>query len=747
MNRFLLVLLFSIFSSYFLLAQKEVAFVSGKVMEITEDSTENPLIGVNVYWAGTQNGVTTDAEGNFTIGTTVESDKLVFSYVGYQSDTFIITDSRFIRIILQNHREIDAATIVHRQRSLHISAIDPIKTEKIGEKELLKAACCNLSESFETNPSVDVTFTDAITGTKQIQMLGLAGPYTQITRENMPDVRGLSAIYGLTYIPGPWISGIMLNKGAGSVVNGFESIAGQIDVQLRKPETMDRLYFNAYVNEDSRLEGNLMLKAHVNEKLGTGLFLHASNSSMRNDKNKDGFMDMPLTEQYIALNRWEFHNELGVHLEFALKGLYFDNTSGQMNFKPESDKGSLEIWGMNNKTRRIEGWAKAGKANPDKPWQSFGLQISGAYHQQDAYFGLNTFDGLQQSMYTNFIYQGILGNTAHKFRTGASYQYDNVSEWFNNIEYSRIESVPGIFYEYTYSYLEKFNAVAGIRADYHNLYGLFFTPRLHLRYAVTPKSIIRASAGRGQRTSSVLSENIALLASSRQIIFVREKPSNPYGLNPEIAWNFGLNFTQHFIIDYRQGTFTADLYHTRFTGQVVIDLEQSPQQALIYDLEGKSFSNSMQLQFDYELIKRLDIRLAYRFYDVRTTYSGALRKKPLVSKHRSFVNAAYETRNHWKFDATFNWQGPKRIPNTESNPEEFQLPPESPGFGIVNFHISKTWREKFEIYAGVENAFNFKQKHPIIAAEQPFGPYFDSSLVWGPVFGRNIYVGLRLRIK
>lgn len=747
MKRFSLFILYGLISSYFLLAQKEAGFISGKVTEMNEDSTETPLIGVNVYWAGTQYGATTDAEGNFTIGYTTESDRLVFSYVGYQSDTVIITDNRFISVILKHHREIDAATIVHRQRSLHISAIDPVKIEKIGEKELLKAACCNLSESFETNPSVDVTFTDAVTGTRQIQMLGLAGPYTQITRENMPDVRGLSAIYGLTYIPGPWISGIMLNKGTGSVVNGYESIAGQIDVQLREAEAMDRLYFNAYVNEDSRIEGNLMLKSHPVERLGTALFLHASNSTMRIDKNEDGFMDMPLTKQYIALNRWEFHDEKGTHLEFAMKGLYVDNTGGQTEFKPERDKGSQEIWGMHNLTKRFEGWAKAGKANPDKPWQSIGLQIAGVYHQQDAYFGLNTFDGLQRSFYANLIFQGILGNTAHKFRTGASYQYDYINEWLNHDEYSRNESVPGIFYEYTYSYLETFNAVAGIRADYHNSFGLFFTPRLHLRYAITPGSILRASVGRGQRTASVLSENIALLSSSRQIIFMGDEPSFPYGMKPETAWNFGLNFTRNFSIDYRQGTFTADLYHTRFTSQVIVDLDQSPQQALIYNLDGKSFSNSLQLQLDYELIKRLDIRLAYRFYDVRTTYSGTLRDKPLVSKHRSFVNAAYETRNHWKFDATFNWQGTKRIPDTESNPAEFQLSSRSPGYSLVNAHISKTWREKFELYAGVENVFNFKQKHPIIASDEPFGPYFDSSLIWGPVFGRNIYMGLRLRIK
>ncbi len=747
MKGFLIFILCGMVQSYFLLAQKEVGFISGKVIEITADSTENPLTGVNVYWAGTQYGATTDADGDFTIGLTTESNRLVFSYVGYESDTIIITDNRFVRVVLQHHRKIDEAIIVRRQRSVHISVIDPIKIEKIGEKELLKAACCNLSESFETNPSVDVTFTDAVTGTKQIQMLGLAGPYIQITRENMPDIRGLSAIYGLTYIPGPWISGILLNKGTGSVVNGFESIAGQIDVQLREAETMDRLYFNAYANEDSRIEGNLMVKAHPGKQLGTALLLHASNSTMRIDKNKDGFTDMPLTKQYIALNRWEYHDGEGTHLEFSVKGLFVDNTGGQIGYNPERDRGSQEIWGMHNIMKRIEGWAKAGKTSHDKPWKSLGLQMSGVLHWQDAVFGLNKFNGLQRSLYANLIYQGILGNTAHKFRAGASYQYDVIIELLNNDDYGREESVPGIFYEYTYSYLESFNAVAGIRADYHSSSGLFITPRLHLRYAITPRNIIRASVGRGQRTASVLSENIALLSSSRQIIFNGNKPSLPYGMSPEVAWNFGLNFTRNFSIDYRQGTFTTDLYHTRFSSQVVIDLDQSPQQAVIYNLSGKSFSNSLQLQLDYELIKRLDIRLAYRFYDVRTTFSGTLREKPLVSKNRAFFNSAYETRNHWKFDATFSWQGPKRIPYTGSNPDEFRLPSESPGYGVVNFHISKTWREKFELYTGVENVFNYKQKNPIIASDQPFGPYFDSSLIWGPVFGRNIYAGFRLRIK
>jgi outer membrane receptor for ferrienterochelin and colicins len=728
-------------------AQDETNTIKGRIFELLADGKESPLAGANVYWLGAKTGAITDNDGNFSLKRNEIARFLVVSFVGYRNDTVDTRDSTFVSVVLKESIELKEVTVVHRQRGIHISTLDPIKVEKINDKELLKAPCCNLSESFETNPSVDVTFTDAVTGTKQIQMLGLAGPYTQITRENMPDVRGLSAIYGLTYIPGPWIQGISLNKGTGSVANGFESIAGQIDVHLRDPESADRFYFNLYGNEDSRIEGNVAMQAYLNEHLGTTLLLHASNSSMRNDRNDDGFLDMPLSKQYIALNRWSFNNEKGVHLEAGIKGLYIDNTGGQVDYHAGKDEGSTEIWGMRLGTKRLEGWAKAGKANPEKPWKGLGLQLSGVLHQQNSWFGLNQYDASQQSFYANFIYQDMISNTAHKIRTGASFYYDNYDERLNLSDFTRTEAIPGVFFEYTYSYLEKFNAVAGIRADYHNTFGFFYTPRLHVRYAITEKTILRASAGRGQRTASILSENNALLASSRQIIIEGDGSSKPYGLDPEVAWNYGVNFTQLFTLDYRQGTFSLDYYHTFFQNQIVIDLEQSPQQALFYNLNGKSFSNSFQAQLDYELLKRLDVRLAYRWYDVKTTYSGTLLQKPLVSRNRAFINLAYETRNYWKFDATVNGQGTKRIPFTGSNPEEYRLPQQSPGFVVVNLHISKTWREKFEVYAGVENLLNYRQTDPILASDQPFGPYFDSSLVWGPVFGRNLYVGLRYRIK
>ena len=643
--------------------------------------------------------------------------------------------------------ELEEVQIRHRKKSTTISTLDPLKTETMGESELLKAACCNLSESFETNPSVDVSFTDAVTGTRQIQLLGLAGPYSQITRENIPHIRGLAAIHGMSLVPGAWIESIQLNKGAGTVINGFESIAGQINVELRKPENADRVFLNLYANEGGRLEANANF-AHKfkNGKWSTGLLLHGKNASIRQDRNSDGFLDNPLGTHLIALSRWKYIGPDGLRIQLGLKASHMDKLGGQVDFVPE-DRLHSNIWGMKLDLQRLEGWAKIGKVFADKPWQSLGLQLSGSNHVQESYFGSNEYQAEQQSLYANFLFQSIIDNTNHSFRTGASLQYDYYQELLNGNPYNRKEIVPGAYFEYTYNFLTRFGLVAGLRGDYHNLFGPFVTPRFHMRYALTEKTILRASAGRGQRTASIISENNGLLASSRQWLIQGEDPDKPYGLEPEVAWNFGLNLTQYFRLDYRDGRLSVDFYQTHFQNQIVVDLDQNPQQVVFYNLDGTSYSNSFQAQLDYELIKRLDFRLAYRWYDVKTTYGETLLEKPLISSHRAFLNLAYQTRDYWKFDYTFNWQGSKRLPFTGSNPEAYQLAERSPAFILMNAQISKTWREKLELYAGVENLLNFRQTNPILSSDQPFGPYFDSTLIWGPIFGRNIYLGLRYKIK
>ncbi len=725
---------------------QDVMYIKGKVEE-QDNKNDLPLVGANVYWNNTSVGTTTDANGNFKLSRLKTNNQLIVSFVGYQTDTILVNDQNYLNIALNNSVDIDEVTVSYKRNSTEVSLLEPLNSKTMGSKELLKAACCNLSESFETNPSVDVSFTDAVTGTRQIQMLGLAGSYTQITRENMPDVRGLSAVYGLTYIPGTWIESIHLNKGAGSVVNGYESIAGQIDVNLRNPASMDKLYLNVYGNQKGRIELNANIQADVGEKVGTAILLHGMNNSFKDDHNGDNFMDHPMGEQYVMLNRWEFYNDKGIHFQVGVKGTYVDKIGGELDFNPKTDVGTNNFWGMNINTERYEAWAKLGKVNKAKPWQSVGFQVSGASHSQDSYFGLNNYIANQNTFYSNLLFQSIMKNTNHKFKTGLSFQYDDYDEMLNSDEFDRIESVPGAFFEYTFSHLEKFNAILGLRGDYHNEYGAFVTPRIHLRYSINDKTTLRASGGRGLRTANIISENIGLLASSRQFIINGDASDKPYGLDPEIAWNYGLNLTYKFTLDYRNGYVSLDFYRTDFENQIVVDLDQSPQQALFYNLNGKSYSNSFQAQFDYELINRLDVRIAYRWYDVKSTYNGILMDKPLLANHRSFINLAYETKKHWTLDYTVNWQGQKRIPDLSANPVEYQLETSSPSFFLMNVQLSKSWQQKFDVYAGVENLLNYKQTNPIVSSDQPFSQYFDSSLIWGPVTGRNIYFGMRYKIK
>lgn len=724
------------------IAQTAPKAIHGRVLESTEKSDTIPLIGANVYWLGTTKGTVSGPNGEFTINRESEINLLVISFAGYLSDTINIADNKSLEIVLDSKLKIDEVEVVVRQKTTTFSLYEPVKIEKIGEGELEKAACCNLSESFETNASIDVSFTDAITGTKQIQMLGLAGPYTQITRENIPGIRGLSAIYGMEYIPGTWIESIQLNKGTGSVVNGFESIAGQINVELRKPELADKLYLNVYANEDSRIEANLNLTQKVNDQLSTALLMHARTQQVEMDRNDDGFMDKPVGEQYILLNRWKLKTKGNLNSQIGIKGTYNKNNGGQVSSLAYNE----DYWAMNMETKRLEGWWKLGKVFDKNPTKSVGIQFSGSIHDQVSQFGLKDYSGLHKSGYGNFIFQSVQ-NVYHGIKLGVSIQYDNFSEQLDEFNFNREEIVPGVFAEYCFNPSNKFGVVSGLRADYHNNYGMFLTPRLHVRYAPVETSVFRISAGRGQRTASIIAENNSVLASSREFRVISSNTGNPYGLDPEVAWNFGANFTQKFILDYRLGAVTIDLYHTRFENQVVVDLDSSPQAALFYNLDGKSYSTNFQVQVDYEVIRRFDVRLAYRYYDVKTTYNTVLKQKPLISPHRAFMNLAYGTKNHWKFDYTVQWQSSKRIPSTISNPPQYQLDEESPSFFLMNAQVSKQWRERFDVYIGVENILDFKQEDPILASDDPYSEYFDSSLIWGPIFGRMFYAGIRLRVK
>ena len=718
--------------------------IRGQVLETTStgDSGDLPLIGANVHWLNSSIGAVTDLDGRFEIPKNSGTDKLVISYTGYRTDTITALEDKPMLIRLESSITLDEVKVTYRKKSTEISSINPLKMEQISEGELRKAACCNLSESFSTSPSVDVSFTDAVTGTRQIRMLGLASPYTNITQENMPGIRGLNAIQGLTFIPGTWVQDMQLSKGAGTVINGYQSIAGQINIELKKPEMSERLYVNFYANEEGRKEGNVNLAHNLNDKWSTSILLHGNHNNSKSDRNDDQFMDHPIGQAFAGLSRWKYRSGKNLNAQFNIMGTAFEQTAGQMDFDSEKLPGAGNSWGMTRQVNRIEGWGKIGLLSP-LPWKSMGLQLSASYHQEDNRFGKTVYEGNQTSLYANYVFQSILWNTNHGFKAGASFQYDQYDEMMGMRKFDRVETVPGIFGEYNYKYLETFDLVAGLRVDHHNEYGAFITPRFHMRYAPSDETVFRASAGRGLRTASVIAENFGLLASSRQWIFEGQDDDYNYGLDPEIAWNYGINFTQKFRLDFRDGTFSFDAYRTDFQNRVVVDLDASPQEVRFYNLKGSSFSNILQAQIDYELVHRLDLRLAYRWVDAKTTYQSGLKEQPLNSRHRAFGNLGYTTHSErWKMDVTVNWQGQKRLPSTASNPEEYRLNDYSPSFYVLNSQITHLWN-RFEVYAGVENILNKRQSNPILASDDPFGPYFDSSLTWGPVFGRNIYVGAR----
>lgn len=734
--------------------------VKGVILEETDKGEFVPMPFAKVYWANTDIGVRTNEEGVFSIKHEKGNTLLVVSAVGFISDTLKVTHDNIdnLRIILKVKGELklEEITVKGKTKGTTIKRLDPIKSSIMNEKELYKAACCNLSESFETNPSVDVTYTDAVTGAKQIQMLGLAGMYTQINNENLPGVRGLNSIHGLAHIPGSWVKSIQVTKGIGTVVNGYESITGQINTELRKPEDRDRLFANVYGNQQGRYEANLIATHELNKTWSTALMLHSSTRTLKLDQNNDGFMDMPQGYQHNVINRWRFNSHKGLEGQIGVKALVESRFGGQMDFNGESQLNSLSngVYGVKLYAERFEVFGKTGYVFPKKKYKSIGFLWNALTHTQQSFFGANKHNARQQNIYANLIYQSIIGSTNHKFRTGISFLHDIYREDILlqnpgiNTTVGRVENVPGVFYEHTWTVNESWVVIGGLRGDYHNIFGFFATPRLHARYNAGEGTVLHFTAGQGRRTANMFAENMRLLASSRQFILPNQWQTQPaFNLQQEVAWNMGVSFTTDVKIGRRYATLELDVFRTQFENQVVVDLDNSSQQVSIYNLQGQSFANSAQVQLTYSPIRRLDVKAAYRYYDVQTDYQSGRLQRFLLSPHRAFINAEYKTKSKWAFDVTASWFGPKRLPTTANNPEELQLGNESPSFFVINSQITKTLGKKWDVYIGAENLLDFRQERLIVDPTQPFGSNFDASIVWGPVQGRMIYVGARFRLK
>ena len=722
------------------------------------DEANLPLMGAEVYWNGTQIGVSTDDNGTFTLKRTENSNTLVISYIGYKTKTVKVTNSEALHIQLEPQSALEEVVVTQKRGNTMKSQWQVANLHTMSSGELLKAACCNLSESFSTNPSIDVNFSDAVTGNKQIKMLGLTSPYILMAEENIPAMRGASQAYGLSFVPGTWIESIQITKGAGSVINGYESISGQINYEIEKPINARPFFLNLYTSEDSRYELNAHTKVKLSDKWATSLLAHGNVRQRKSDHNHDGFIDNPIGNQINLLNRWQYSNAEKGWVSFVnLNYMKDERQAGQIDYNPLTDKGTTNAWGSEVNSERFTLSNKIGYVFPDTPYKSIGLQNSFQSHRQDSYFGLNSYDIHQKSWYGNLIYNSIIGNTQHKFATGLSGTYDDYNEQLTTSalagDFSRIDRSVGAFFEYTYDNSSNFSFVAGIRADSHNNLGNFITPRFHLRYNPWKEATFRLSAGRGKRAANVIAENQQLLASSRQLHIIGGDGGKLYGLNPEIAWNYGASFLQAFKIWGKNAELSVDFYRTHFDNQVVVDLDHSPQQALFYNLDGKSFANSLQAEVSISPAKGLDFKAAYKYYDVQTQFTKGQLEKTLTPKHRWFANIAYETadtqeNNHsqWKFDVTFNWLGEQRLPTTATNPLAYRLSDYAPSFATLNAQITRVFSKTFEVYVGGENITNYKQANGILAANAPFGAYFDSTMQYAPAFGQMYYAGLRFKL-
>jgi hypothetical protein len=712
-----------------------------------------PLIGATIQWDGETEGTVTDVNGDFALLKKNAAANLLIQYVGYEAVLIEILpheDSVFIRV--DGISELPTINVTGQSTDNFTSTLDPVNVESISSCELKKAACCNLAESFETNGAVDVMAQDAVTSATEIQMLGLRGIYTQLLLEKRPAFTGLGSPLALEYVPGTWVSGIQISKGTSTVQNGYSAIAGQINVELEKPWQAKPFFLNVFGATTERGEVNLHLNKKWTKALSTGLLLHGSTNRGAFDRNGDTFIDLPQKNTLDGVFRTYFVADK-FSTQLNVQALMDERNSGQIGFTASDPQRPPYL--INQKNKRVDVFGKFGYIGFEDPNTSIGFIYNASWHKTDNSFGGKRYDGTQKSLYTNLLYATALPNDRHKLNFGASCQLDDYNEFLEETDFSRRERVPGAFAEYVFNGNRQtvknniprttgFGVIAGIRLDHHNWFGWLVTPRLNVKYNFNDNSILRLNAGRGLRTAQVLSENIALLASSRELI------TDQRNLDMEDAWNAGLNFTQNFDLLGKKASFVADLYRTEFVNQVVMDMESQHGKVLFYNLDGRSFSNSLLLLTSINAVKGLHLKAAYKLNDVKITYhagggEGELRQRPMNAIHRALITLDYETPGEqWMFNMNANFIGRQRFADAHNLPDNFaeNFTGKAPAYALLNAQITRRFRQ-WELYLGGENLTGYRQEHAIVDWQNPYGEYFDAMQVWGPLVGARGYAGIR----
>lgn len=721
-----------------LLAQK----VQGVVVDA---NSHTPLPGARVQWLGTLRGTVCDNVGRFSLPRQTGDTMLVVGMMSYGNDTVKVTTESVEVALAPLSTALKAVSIRKRRKNTIHKMTDVHPTEVITVEGLRGLACCNLGESFENSATVDVGYSDAVSGSKQIQLLGLTGVYSQMLLENVPFLRGLSAPFGLGYVPGQWMESISVSKGVATVKNGYDAITGTINLEYEKPLKGDRFTLNLYENTDLKSEATAKFNHRFNERLATGLLLFGTYNARRTDHiGHDGFSDYPLQQQFNVVNRWDYEAPSGFHSQTLFNYIHEERLGGDMRFV-SSMRGSDSIYGFGGTTDRFHFFTKNGFLLSKTA--SFGSQVSATWFRQSAYYGLSDYHGEEKDLYVSLLVNAEVSG-GHTLDYGVSFRYEDATEalrsqpWLSapvtsfGDEISLREVVPGLFGQYTFRYGDDFNATAGVRYDYNSHYQRHLvTPRLHFRWRIAHRWVLRGSAGLGYRTPHVIAENFGLLASGRQLNI--DAP-----LRMEEAWNTGVNLSRKIDLgDDRELTFSVDYFHTGFRNQAVVDLDQDAYKVFIYNLEGRSYSNVVQADVNVEPFEGFTVSLAGKINDVRCEYNGKLMRKPYTSYWKGLLVLSYHTRfEKWRFDLTTQLNGPQRLPLNKGT-----LQGEAPAYLYMLGQITRRFKH-FEFYAGVENLTGHVQETPVIGADAPFSQAFDASVVYAPLMGRLFYVGLRFNL-
>lgn len=736
------------------------------------DDKGEPLVGANVYWAGTTVGVATDVDGRFQLEPVKSTNLLVTSFMGFHNDTTEVTSHSELTIVLVSDLLLEEVDIVERKMAVLRSRISPLTTETLTGEALCMAACCNLSESFETSASVDVAYSDAATGAKQIRLLGLSGTYVQMLTENTPNIRGLAQAFGMEYIPGPWMEAIQVSKGTSSVLNGYEAIAGQINVEYLKPQTQDPVALNAMISTETHAEVNVTGGWDINDKVSTGVLFHAQNMSLELDHNHDGFLDMPKNTNVNLLNRWYIRD--GDYTgQILVRGLYDHRIGGQtkeaVTVAPTPYHIDLNTW-------RVDGFMKNGYVFDQETGMSIGIIASASYHNQQNSYGSRQWNAAQTNAYLNAIFQTSFDDSAtdlwddhsHNLSAGLSVNYDGYQEELSLVSpidnLNRWEMTPGVFAEYTYTYKDKITLLVGIREDYSTRYGFFTTPRMNLRYAPFEWWTLRGSVGLGYRSPNAIADNAAYLSSNRIYHF------DEVNLAQERSMNTGLSTVFYIPMGNKELQLSGEYYYTRFLDGVIADMDRDLHGVTLYNMhdvaDAQYFSHNWQVEANMEILRGWTMTAAFRYTDVKQTSFNTtanewqLRDKPLQNKFKGIITTSYQTPlKTWQFDLTAQFNGEGRMP------DGFVIPEGSKQYRMHNGYIYHKWYPQllgqitkffrtWSIYLGAENMTNFTQDNPIVGSKigdtqfvNTQSANYDASMIWAPIHGWKLYLGFRWALE